>query len=115
MTVVPARTVNVAGAKAKSSMLTWLAPAGAAVRGAVAVVGETGAAGPAWCGAAEHPAIRSAPTAIEAMRVRGITIMPEDKAAGYTDASGRRGANTSITPSISRTIKVGNGFGAIGN
>ncbi len=37
---------------------------------------------------------------------------------GYTaqaGATGLAGANTSITPLTSRTINLGNGFGAIGN
>jgi len=74
--------------------------------------------GCASCRDAEHPASNSALTASTAKCFRGMVIMPRDRKVGYTSQAGsssRGGANTSIDPLASRTINVGNGFGAIGS
>ena len=141
VTVLPARTVNVVGAKAKLSMLTESpptaagelvadVPAGAPVIGGIGLMpgipGVPLAAEPkvidgcASCRDAEHPASTSTLTANTAtVGFRNMAIvMPGNRAVGYTaqaGAAGLAGANTSIAPLTSRTINVGNGFGAIGN
>jgi len=130
--VLPALTVNVAGAKAKLSMVTWspataagdpvadAVPDGAPVIAGIPLMpgipGVPLAFDPkvtdGWALGCEdeQPASNSAPAANKARCFRGMVIMPRNRAVGYTG-----GANTSITPLTSRTISVGNGFGAIGN
>ena len=85
VTVVPALTVNVAGTKAKPSMLTWLPLTGAA--GAVTDIEAIGmlVLVPAVGREAEQPAntTLAANAATKCFRSTGIS-MPTDRAVGYT-------------------------------
>nr|BBX78717.1 hypothetical protein MFLOJ_25040 [Mycobacterium florentinum] len=88
VTVVPARTVSVAGANAKPSMATWLPLDGA--EGAVidGIAPESGLIVTGACASgreAEHPASKSTPATSNAEGFRyKMAVMPTDRRGGYT-------------------------------